>query len=105
MKIDFSQNILGLDGKPFRLTDEDGSPFATLKDVAITALSLLTPAERERGISATDQARRYALMVRIYDAPAEIDLPAEDISLIKSLVPVAYPSPRFGGPALKLLDG
>lgn len=92
MKIDFSAQILDLDGKPI--------PDLTLGSMATNALML--PFEDERNLSGEEKVRRLKLAQRIHGAD-EADLVAEDVTLIKRLIAKGYatlPSAR----AWELLD-
>lgn len=104
MIIDFNAELFGIGNIPLMIDEKSQ---ATLKDIVIQALST-PPADDGRGsgsITAAEQVRRYSLMVRIYDAKEPVDVKAEDVSLIKSLIPLAYPSPAIGGAAIVALDG
>jgi hypothetical protein len=79
MKIDFSAIIADLDGKPLAEL--------TLGTMATNALML--PFEDERNLSGEEKVRRFKLAQRIHGA-AEVDLTAEDISLIKKLIAKGY---------------
>lgn len=102
MNLDFTQKLSGIGGKPIML---DEKTQARLADIAIGALS--TP-ETEHGravqLQPSEQVRRYSLCLKISDSTGPIDIKAEDVTLIKRLIPAAYPSPMIGGPAIMLLD-
>jgi hypothetical protein len=101
MKIDFNQPLRTFSGHPV-LMAKDG-PEATLKDIALDALAV-PPRQGESPLSAKEQVRRALLMQRIYQSDGAIDVPAEDVILIKNLIPHAHPSPVVGGAALLLIE-
>lgn len=97
--------INNIDGKPvMRGIPEDGGGTAvpwTIRTVCIEALmSDANPAKRT-GL-ARYEAYRIARLV--HDAAGTVDLKAEDVTLIKEAVGIAFP-PVIVGPAFDILDG
>lgn len=91
MKIDFNSPLTGLDGKPLRVPGEDGAPgdVMTLGLMAINVL--LSPLIDERTGNAETTAPiekvRFAKLAQdIFTAKAPIDLPAEDVALLKERI-------------------
>lgn len=101
MKIDFSQAIKGLNGEVLQMATKEGATEdAILSKIVIEAM--MGTYEDERGLSGVEKVKRYSLCEKINGA-AEVDVPVEDLSLIKSLVGKAYPVVLVG-PTYKLLD-
>jgi len=101
MKVDFSQVLVGLDGKPMQLqTAPDRVEPMTLGRVAIEAL--LTPNENDKD-GATKLAR-FNVALRINDARAPMDMSPEDAATLKALIGAMYP-PLIVGRTFEILNG
>ena len=81
MKLKVNAQLLNLDGTPML----QGGDHLLLKDACVIALN--SPAGRGNGKSPTpeDILTRYRLAQRIYAAPGELDITAEDVVLLKVL--------------------
>lgn len=99
MKIDFRAKLKNLSGET--LKEQDKEEPILLKDACANAL--LGMFDDERHIEGKEKLRRYRLANKIWGAKEPIELPAEDIALIKSLVAKAYGS-LISGQAWELLD-
>ena len=88
MKIDFSQVLCGLDGKP--MTENDGSA-ATLKSVTVMSLLAVYQDERPTG---EEKFRRYDVAARVQASKDPVDVTEAEIKTIKDLVG------KFFGPAV-----
>lgn len=102
MQIDFSKQLFALDGvtvlkEPTLTGDNSGAPL-TLRSVATNSLLM-----REEKTTGEEYYKRYKLAGRIQESKGPIDLKAEEITLIKSLIPVGY-NPIVIGRAYDLLD-
>lgn len=87
MKIDFSQKLIGADGKP--LMGEKGVPFEpTLGDIAAQALN--SPEPREP-LAYTEAMRRGELGWKVKTGGIH-DMLDADVKLIRDLLPRVYPS-------------
>lgn len=84
MKIDFDAVLLDLKGEIMK----DGDAPVSLKTVAVNALFAPFPDERE--IDGTEKAKRFNLGLRI-DVGGEVEVSAEEVSLVKKLIGKAYP--------------
>lgn len=98
MKIDFNQQVIGLDGKPF--TDRDGGSTVNLSFLCTQALLGQYPNEKE--LSGDDKFKRYELASKIKDKEADISV--EDIVLLKKLTGMFYAT-AVVGPVFLLLEG
>lgn len=98
MKIDFSVILMGIDENPMkrRLGSDE---IATLKDIAFDALLSIMEGDRSSG---EEKFRRYELAMKIKNEK-DVDLPIEDVALIKKLIGSMY-SPLVVGQAWKVLD-
>jgi len=94
--------IKDINGNAFK---KDENTAAVIADFAITALTETFPGE---SCPAEKKIHRYNLAKRIkhaYDEKAEeIDLPSEDIALIKTCIGQHYP-PKFVGPLFQAIEG
>lgn len=98
MKIDFSQILKTLDGKPIEGQDKKN---LTLRDAVINAL--LSARDDEKNLAGKDKAMRYHLSARIYGAKEPILLKSEECTLIKELVGKTY-LPLIVGQAWAMID-
>lgn len=89
MKIDFSQKLLDLSGKPM---EREKGHDATLSSVCVEAL--LLPREEDKGLPMADKLKRGRLAEKLYlkdDAsPATIDVTVEEVNLMQSLIAKSY---------------
>lgn len=97
MKIDFSSQLLGLDGKQIIMPDEKP---AVLSSVCVTALMAIYP--DEVSLSGDEKYRRYKIAGLIYPGGA-IEITAEDVALLKKLTAKCY-GPLIVGPAHDALE-
>lgn len=98
MKRDLRQKMFNLEG--VELKNEKGTPL-TLCDVALNAL--LATFEDERALTGKEKADRYQLALKINKKPAEVDLTAEQMTLLKTLTGKAY-GPLIVGQVYELLE-
>ena len=96
MKIDFSQEIISLSGKPF---EKEKDVPATLGDMCVTALLSEDP---KNPAQAKDKLERWELAKGI-NGKGEVDLRVEDITLIKKLVGTAF-APALMGAIYDMLE-
>lgn len=100
MKIDVTQPIVDLSGRPVPEGAEEGSPVLTLRSAIVTAL--LTPFKGDETMEGPAKLKHFLLAQRVHgdDAP---DLKAEDIALIKARIGKGYAA-LVVGRAFELLD-
>lgn len=84
MKIDFSQPILDLSGKPCKGTDGKDS---SLSSICVDALLLNFIGEEN--LPKVEKLKRGKLAEKVY-GQAEIDVTVEDAALLQTLVAKAY---------------
>ncbi len=96
MKIDVTQEILGLDGK---VRQQNGKPM-TLRLICCEVLQAGFP--DEPNLSGGDKLRRWKLATRIYN-DKNPELSPEEVTELRALVAKAYIS-GVVGPAWELLD-
>lgn len=110
MKRNFNVALRTLDNTPLTetaLTIVDGKQLPvdrplTLASIAVNAL--LAPYEDERGLSGDEKVRRYKLAQAIHAAPTvEVEVSAEQIAMLKSLIAKSY-APLVVGQAYALLE-
>ena len=80
MKIDFERRILDFDGNVLR----DNDKTLTLGFVAVNALMGVYP--DEQNLEGGEKVRRYRLAINIQAANRPLDIPVEDIALLKKLI-------------------
>lgn len=97
MRKDFTIPLTHLDGTPIK----DGDKQATLTTVALTAL--LASYEDERALTGKEKAERYQLALKINKRPAEVDITAEQLTMLKSLIGKAF-GPLVVGQVYDLLE-
>jgi len=73
---------------------------ATLKMAVVNAL-LAPQKEQESGV---DKIKKYELAKMVFKAEGEVDVTAEDITLIKKAVEKAFPSPIIVGQVNEMLE-
>jgi len=78
MKVDFSQVINGIDGRP--LKNQSGTDLA-LRDMVCEVLSA-----NEQGLMVEEKLKRATLALAVYAAETPLDLKIEDVALMKRLV-------------------
>ena len=107
--IDFAQPILGLDGSPLPNAVGKAAPL-TLEQIAEDALLANYADEQGAGpttrpISGDEKVKRYALALKIHDAPnkADVALTIDEAKLLKDLIGKAY-GPAVVGPAWHMLE-
>lgn len=111
MKRNLQTPLHFLDGKPLveavkTGTDETGKDIIeqrpiTLAGIAVNAL--LAQHEDERALAGADKVKRYKLAQKIHDAAGEMDVTAEDVALLKTLIGKTYP-PLLVGLAWQILE-
>lgn len=100
MKINTNQVLKSLSGEVLKDRDDKGQAIdATLKVAIVNAL--LAPMQKEE--AGTIKIKKYELAKRIYQND-EIDLTAEEITLIKARVGEVYP-PLLVGQMNEILEG
>lgn len=98
MKVDVTQVFKTMDGQVMIENDGKGNAVeATLRMAIVNAV--LSPVERESGI---EKAKKYDLAMRVYKED-EVDLKAEEITLIKERVGEVFP-PLIVGQVFNLLE-
>ncbi len=98
MKIDVTQTLNGLDGKP--LKNEDGTD-ATVRSICIAGLMAVL--DEDRGQSGEDKLKTWTLAKRLQDEDAP-DLAVEDLAKLKERVGKCF-GPVVVGPVFLVLDG
>jgi len=117
MEININYVFKTVDGKPIKKTvgfDNGGIPIAgkdnfTLKSLCLNALNTDFSNPQQWGanaekISGEDKFKRGALSMEIYKANDKINLPAEDITLLKKLIGMLS-TPLIVHQAYETLDG
>ena len=94
MKIEPGQVLAGIDGQP--ITDAQGP--LTLGRVCETALQSSKAADGAAGY------KQFVLAERIHQAPDGLDLPSEDIVIVKACIGGLF-LPMVQGPAWRALEG
>ena len=103
MKIDFTQKLVTMAGATMKDMDEKGDAIdATLKLATINAL--LSPAPQGEQESGVDKIKKYELAKMIFKSEGEVDVTAEDITLIKKCVEKSFPSPMIVGQVNEMLE-
>lgn len=107
MKIDFSQELKSYNGKPI-IMDAETHEAVTLGFVAMEALMHPPQSDDPRTparLSAADAIARNELARNIFNAEGPLDLKAEDVALIKKLIPQRFVAPVIAAPALEMMEG
>lgn len=104
MKVKINKTLSALDGSPAILKNEDGKETVlTLKTICVNALQF-----QEKDVSGSEKMKRYRLATKIYGTKdsedIEMDLSAEDITMLKDLINKSYPSPIVVGQAWDILE-
>lgn len=103
MRIDFRAPLLSITGEEMKTKLGPGGETVILGDVAKQALFTAAPGEQ---IPGPQKYRYYQLIRRIQkalDSGSAIDLPVEDVSLIKDRIGKVF-EVGVVGPAFELLD-
>jgi len=95
MKVKINQELKDVDGKAIQA---GAKPRLLLQDVCINAL--LTPNQKDEEKQKWD---KYELYKKVRDAKAEVELLAEEISLIKKSIAIVNP-PLIMGQAWEMLE-
>ncbi len=98
MKVDMTQTLITIDGKP--LTDADDKA-VTLQTVCINAL--LATLDVDKNLSGEDKMAAHTLATRIH-GEAEPNLEPEDLTKLKERIGKMY-GPAVVGPAYAILNG
>ena len=106
MKVDFNYRFKELSGKPIKTKDEgEIDTVLTLRKACVN--SLLTTQLDSRGapkrVEGMEKFKRYQLAMEIYNSNGLLDLRAEQIKLLKTLVSDVY-APLVSGQAWEILD-
>jgi hypothetical protein len=96
MKINFDQELKGLDGEALK----EGDKAFTLKRAAVEALVALAPDDRANG---EEKCKRWQLAVRV-NGGGEVELSPEEAAMVKERIGRLY-GPLVIGPAWQLLNG
>jgi len=99
MKIDFGQELLGIDGKP--IMDPQSQEAIRLNSVCINAL--MGQLEEDSKVAGEKKLARWTLACRVQNGKGPIDMTAEEIADIKDRVGKAF-APVIVGPAFLALD-
>ena len=99
MLVDFNYKFTNLDGR--EIAGPDGKS-TTLAMISASVLTGEVGKSRE-SIGASESIRRYQLAVKIHGAVEPLELPAEDVALLKKLIADNF-IPIIVAPALKVLD-
>ena len=108
MKIDFSKQILKLDGQPLiqEERDEQGkivrSEILLLKEVSTNAL--LAPNRAPDAGDGSEAVKKFALAMDIYKATGPLEVKVEDAALLKGAIAKLY-APLVVGRAFELIEG
>lgn len=102
MKIDMSQQLRGLDGKPVLVKDGEESVPMKLSNVCVNAL--LTATEGDKKQSGEDKFKNYHLAQKLHEK-SEVELEAEEVAKLKERVSKVFPSPLVVGQAWDMLEG
>jgi len=105
MKIDFNQELKNIEGATLTRTRQDGDKIvqlpATLKWAAVEALLAVGATDK---LSGEEKGRRYDLALKVQESHGPIELPVEDVSLIKTLCDEHF-APLIVGQTRKMLNG
>lgn len=98
MKIDFTQTLKDIKGKPIQTSEKDTTPISL---GTLCQNALLAQYDSERNLDGTEKMKRWKLARKI--DRGVVDLQAEDISKIKEVVGKGF-GPSVLGPVYELLD-
>jgi len=100
MKRNFNVVLKDLKGEPIKRDNKE----MVLKDIAVDCL--MAP-EMEHGqmkrLNGQEHIKRYELAKKIYNAKEEVEVDAEEISLIKAVISMNY-NTFVAGPAMELIE-
>ena len=99
MNVDVTKNLITFDGQTMKDIVDGEAVDATLRMAMVNAI--LSPVEKESGM---DKVKKYELAKRIHNAKDEVELSAEDISLIKERIGEVFPA-LIVGQVFDLLEG
>ena len=112
MKIDVTQNLLGLNGEPMPIVFQtcpmcgrgiEDKGLRTLRNTGTAALSEdYQDEQRSGGVSSDEKFRRYCLAMKIHNND-EPNLTAEEIVLLLKVTSKMFP-PRIYGPVRLILE-
>ena len=102
MKRNLNVILKTLDGKPLREAHESGERDVLLSHLAVNALLVNYP--DEQSLSGEDKVKRFKLAQQINDADGDVEVTAEQVSLLKSLIAKGY-TPLVVGQAYEILEG
>ena len=107
MKRNLNVVLKTLKGEPLKeqYVGPDDKPLErdlTLASVAVTAL--LASYDDEKNLSGEDKVKRFKLAQQINDADGDVEVTAEQVSLLKSLIAKGY-TPLVVGQAYEILEG
>jgi hypothetical protein len=88
MKINFSESIKDISGKPIKLKDGEAERDFTLRDVSVNAV--LAESQENAKSDGKEKIRRFRLADKIFGAAEPIALPSEDIVLLKDMIAKTY---------------
>jgi len=88
MKVEIAGGPVTLDGKPF--VDEKGEPMSFK---FIVANALLGHYQDEQNLDGAEKLKRWQLAKRVHESDEVVDLTAEEIVLVKTLVAKAFVTP------------
>lgn len=100
MKVKIDSVLKDIKGEPLKAA-QDSDKILTLKDVLSISLCFI----EQKGSTPEESVKRYNLLRSVTDAETEVDISAEDISLMKQLIAKTYGSPVVSGQACLLLEG
>jgi len=103
MKIDFSQGVNGIDGKPFTEKNADTGIIGPITLAQLCSAALLTSFQDEPGLAGTEKFARYNLAAKVYGG-GSADIAVEDIAKIKLCVGKFYAA-SVVGPVFNALEG
>lgn len=102
MKRNLNVVLKTLDGEPLK-EDHNG----TARDVLLSRLAvnaLLVNYHDEQSLSGEEKVKRFKLAQQINDADGDVEVTAEQVSLLKSLIAKGY-TPLVVGQAYEILEG
>ena len=84
MRVDFTQVLVDLDGQDIEVDAAEGAKEKlTLERVAVSALLQGNGREQQTG---EDKYKRFKLMKQIHGATEPVEMPTEDVSLVKKAI-------------------
>lgn len=102
MKRNLNVVLKTIDGKSLREAHEAGERDVLLSRLAVNALLVNYP--DEQSLSGEDKVKRFKLAQLINDADGDVEVTAEQVSLLKSLIAKAY-TPLVVGQSYEILEG